>query len=101
MADVAEQVRAGGDGLRGEEVVRHVGDAGLELGREGRFGLLHGVGEVLDDKGQVGKSFGDLDADVAGGASDLGAVLVSRVGFWVWGVDFGEFLGGRGGDLGR
>ena len=72
VEDVAEQVHVRvRDGLREEEVVRHEGDAVLEVGGDGVRGAADHVGEVLDDEGEVGVRLGEGDADVAAGAADV------------------------------
>ena len=84
VEDVAEQVDGRPpDGLREEEVVRHEGDAGAEVGGDGvGGGAGDHVGEVLDDEVEVRVGLGEGDADVAAGAADVddGALIVGGGG---------------------
>lgn len=70
-------------GLRVEEIVAHIGDAGAE-GEIGGFGEQrlalgdHVRGFVLDDEGEGGELLGEVDGDVAGAAADVDDFAVAE-----------------------
>lgn len=81
-------------GLRVEEIVAHVGDAGAErwvgFGQE-RFALGDHVGGfVLHDEGEVGELFGEGDGDVAGAAADVDDFAGAEAGPGVAVAEFGD-----------
>ena len=73
MADPAEEIDVGVfDWLRSVKVVGHKLDAGEEFG--GTFGgrRIDHFGKVLNDEAQIWEALGELDADKAEGATNLG-----------------------------
>lgn len=103
VEDVAEEVDGGGaDGLRGEEVVGHEGDAGGDGGGDGVARAADHVGEVLDDEAEVGVGLGEGEGDVAAGAADVddggGAVGAGEGGP---GVALGQEAGGEADAVGE
>ena len=96
MDALADEIGGGAvDGLRVEEVVLGVGDAGAEgwvVGgeEEGLAGGEHGGGFVLYGEGEGGELFGEVDGDVAASAADVDDFAGAEFGPVVAVAEFGE-----------
>ena len=82
-------------GLRVEEIVPHVRDAGAEgeIGGFGEEGLAlgdHVRGFVLDDEREGRELLGEVDGDVAGAAADVDDLAVAEALPGVAVAEFGE-----------
>jgi hypothetical protein len=80
VEDVLEQVKVGGDGLGGEEVVGLELDAVLELGRDSGLVVWLALGQILDGDLDIREGRGEDDVVVAGRTTNLKKDDVSAKG---------------------